>query len=210
VREDGALVVQGFQFSPIGLIAPEQFSSDAWEQIGHLLLRLEGSIQWLIGDWLVYGEGVKWGDATKFAETFGRDPGTLHNYASVSRAIQFSFRNENLTYTHHVAVSSLTPEQQVYALEYAAHGEEKPLSVARFRAWIKSQIGEQPVLPEPKQLRYNPTKMLDSAIAISEQDLTKIPPREIRAAADNFDMVIRIATERRDRLLAALEQRSKK
>jgi len=156
LQENGGIVVEGFQFSPTGLIAPEKFTSESWEHVGLLLFRLEGSLQWLIGDWLNYG-GAEWGDATKFAQTFGRDPGTLHNYAFVSREIQFSFRNENLSYTHHVVAASakLTPEQLRFSLEYAA---EHKLSVVRFRQWIKEQQGEvpTPALPDNTESVLSP------------------------------------------------------
>src|SRR5687767_11563397 len=69
--QDGTLVVHDFQFTPTGLIAPENFSEEVWKQIGILLFKLEGSIQWLIGDWLAYGEDVKWGDIPYIAKLMG-------------------------------------------------------------------------------------------------------------------------------------------
>ena len=141
VHSDGALLVHGFQLTPKGLIAPDSFSEDDWQQLGLLLLRLEGSIQFLIGDWVAYGDDVKWGDGPIFAEKFGRDYGTVRNYATVSRQVPLSFRNDKLSYTHHVvvAVDTLTTDQKRYALEYAA---ENNLSVAKFRQWLNGQLGK--------------------------------------------------------------------
>lgn len=144
--QGGGLVVEGFQFSPTGLIPPEEMSYEAWEQVGHLLFRLEGSIQWLIGDWLVYGVQLQYGDVKQVATALGRDEYTLYNYMSVSRSVGTSLRNEVLSYHHHVAVAKLDPDEQVAYLQYAA---EHKLSVANFRKWIKEQQGSdqnQPAL----------------------------------------------------------------
>lgn len=142
--QDGALMVQGFQFSPTGLIAPDGFTTESWGQIGELLFRLEGSIQWLIGDWLVYGDGVHYGDLEAFSTQIEKDYGTLRNYAYVARSVNLSLRNDKLSYHHHVAVAKLPPDQQEYAL---AHAAETRISVARFRQWIRDQQGEVRALP---------------------------------------------------------------
>ena len=143
IIQNGGLSIQGFQFSPTGLIPPSspQVTHEAWKQVGKLLFRLEGSIQWLIGDWLAYGVDVKWGDIPKLAKELGKAEQTLHDYTSVARRVQFSFRKENLSYTHHVVAvnADLTTEQLEYALNYAA---EHQLSVAAFRRWIDEQQGK--------------------------------------------------------------------
>jgi len=151
---DGTLIVHGFQLTPTGLIPPENMSFEAWDQVGTLLLKLEGSIQWLIGDWIVYGQEVSWGDLPKLAESLDRDLDTLYNYASVSRKVQSWLRNQDLSYNHHRAVAHLTPEQQKFALDHAA---EYKLPVAKFRKWIAEQQGQidqsnPPALPP--QLRF--------------------------------------------------------
>jgi hypothetical protein len=141
VIQDGGLAVQGFQFSPTGLIAPDaaQITREAWNQVGKLLFRLEGSIQWLIGDWVVYGEG-RYGDIKKIAEIFGRKPETLYNYASVSRSIETSRRREVLSFGHHYEVIGLEPDEQDEALTYAV---EHNLSVAAFRKLLRGD-GSKP------------------------------------------------------------------
>ena len=140
--QDGELVVQGFQFLPTGLIAPEDFSEALWEQVGQLLFRLEGSIQWLIGDWLAYGANLRYGDIRKLADALERDENTLSNYKMVCQGIEFPRRRGNLSFGHHEVVYVFSPDEQEYYLHYAAHGEEKPLSVSRFRAWVKEQRRE--------------------------------------------------------------------
>ena len=147
VVQNGALTVQGFQFSPIGLIAPEGFTRESWTHVGSLLFRLEGSIQWLIGDWLVYGLDLEYGDIKQFAEEWDREDATLHNYMSASRKVTFSLRNENVTYHHHLAITKYSerPDIQEYALSMAAHHK---MTLKQFRAWIKLGMPEDWIAEE--------------------------------------------------------------
>jgi len=112
VQDDGSLRVHDFQFSPTGLIAPEQVTQESWEQIGLLLFKLEGSIQFLIGDWLVYGTDLKYGDVDAIAQALGREPETLHQYAYVCRNVQLWIRIHNLSYAHHKLVAPLAEDEQ--------------------------------------------------------------------------------------------------
>jgi hypothetical protein len=143
--QGGALVVDGFQFSPTGLIAPETIEQAAWENVGALLFRLEGSIQWLIGDWLVYGEGVHYGELEQFAEEIGREYKTLRNYMVVCRAIDLSRRRDNVSWGHHEAVTKYEADVQDYCLAYA---EEHSLSRAEFRRWLKQGMPEKGLIEQ--------------------------------------------------------------
>lgn len=138
-QPDGSLVVQGFRLTTTGLISPEEVSAEAWMDLGRLLAKLEGSLQWLIGDWIVYGESIQWGDIPALAKDLGFADQTLHDYAYVARKVQFSIRIENLSFAHHRLVTTLSPEFQSYALTYAAHHQ---YSVADFRKWIKLGMPE--------------------------------------------------------------------
>lgn len=131
--QDGTLVVHDFRLTPTGLIAPDEMTQESWEEVGRLLFRLEGSIQWLIGDWLVYGGAVGWGDLPKLAKALGRDYQTLRNYTVVCRAYDLYRRRYNLTFGHYQAAASLVLDQQDESLAYA---ESQGMSVAAFRAWL--------------------------------------------------------------------------
>ncbi len=152
---NSTLMVHDFQLTPTGLIAPEQVSYEAWAQLGHLIFRLEGSIQWLIGDWLAYGVELRYGEMPKIAEQFGRDEKTLHNYKQICQKVESTRRRVDLSFGHHEAVQGLSPSQQISALAYAA---EKGLSVADFRKWLR---GSKPALADRQ-----PT--------ITEQDWTEV------------------------------------
>jgi hypothetical protein len=148
LASDGTIVVQGFQLTPTGLMAPQTVSPDAWVDVGRLLAKLEGSLQWLVGDWLVYGEAIQWGDIPALAQELGFAVQTLYDYASVSRKVQFSIRIENLSFAHHRLVMSMTPDYQSYALQFAAH---QKYSVAAMRKWIKLGMPEEGLLDEQEQ-----------------------------------------------------------
>jgi hypothetical protein len=138
--QDNSLMVEGFQFSPTGLIAPDGMGYDAWVEVGKLIFRLEGSIQWLIGDWLVQGEGVGYGEHTAIAESLGREPKTLYDYTYVARNVPFSVRTENLSWAHHSRVAKMPVEDQVRALQFAV---DRKLSFAAFRQWIGAGMPEE-------------------------------------------------------------------
>lgn len=150
--QDGTLSIHDFQLSPTGLVAPEHFSQEAWEQIGLLLFKLEGAIQWLIGDWLVYGADLKYGDIDDIARALGREPETLHQYASVCRNVKSWIRIHNLSYGHHKLVAPLSDQKQSEALAYAA---ENNLSVANFRKWLRGE-SDTPALPAPEENELKP------------------------------------------------------
>lgn len=156
VMRDNQIQVGAFTLTPVGLEMTGENSKEEWDKIGEMLLRLEGSIQWLIGDWLVYGEGVHYGELKDFADKLEMDYGTLRNYASVARNVHLSLRNDKLSYHHHVAVSKLTPEWQKYALEHAVN--QKKMPVAKFRQWIADQTGEvsTPALPSGELPIFKP------------------------------------------------------
>lgn len=140
IMRDNQIQVGAFTLTTVGLEMTGENSKEEWDKIGEMLFRLEGSIQWLIGDWLVYGEGVHYGELKDFADKLEMDYGTLRNYASVARNVNLSLRNDKLSYHHHVAVSKLNPEWQKFALEYAA--SQKKMPVAKFRQWIAEQTGQ--------------------------------------------------------------------
>lgn len=128
-----------FVITPNGLdLQGEPVQAD-WQQVGSYLFQMQGSIQWLIGDWLIYGEKLKWGDIKKIAEENEYNYTSLRMYAHVSRSL--FIRINNLSWNHHLLVASKTGEEQEAMLQYAL---DNRLSVAAFREWLK---GEPPALP---------------------------------------------------------------
>lgn len=133
-QQDGSLVYSGWRLTQTGLLVDGGVDDQSWQALGAILLRLEGALQWLIGDWMAYGEhqwGVTYAAA---ASQFGYAVETLHDYAYVCRAVQFSVRTENLSFGHHKLVAALDEELQREWLNAAA---ENDWSISRMRSEMR-------------------------------------------------------------------------
>lgn len=145
IADDGAINAYEFRMTGIG-IDPESRSLDEekWKQLGDLLFRFDRSIQWLIGDWLAYGETNKWGETEEIAKEFGYEVKTLYDYTYVAKSVPFSVRTENLSFGHHKLVSKMSTDEQKFWLEKADYGDydeetnmAKSWSISRFRNEIR-------------------------------------------------------------------------
>lgn len=136
IGEDGRIQIGVFTMTPTGLVAGGQATFDEWQRLGDVLKRLDGAIQWLIGDWLVYGERV-WGETyEQVAEATGINYQTLRDYAWVARNVNLSLRKDNLTFNHHKLVASMTSEEQHRWLQHAA---EHQLSLSQMKSAIEGK-----------------------------------------------------------------------
>lgn len=140
------------QITTKGLEIREGLPYEEWEKIGSGLRKIEGCIQFWIGDWLRYGErtykGIHSKQYDKAVEETGLERTTLQNIKNVAESISPSLRNERLSFNHHIAVAPLSPEEQKKWLEKA---EEKNLSYRELRQEIKSSKAlPQPELPVGK------------------------------------------------------------
>ena len=109
---------------------------DVWVEFGDHLKQIEGAVQFWIGDWLNYGEGM-YGE--KYAQAV--DPAqakTWTNYAYVARSVDISRRREIVAYTKHAAIAALSAEDQVKFLDEC---ERNGYTVKQLKAAIS---GEEP------------------------------------------------------------------
>jgi hypothetical protein len=136
---DGTLRVGNYTLTPTGLIG-QAASAAEWEQIGDLLRRLEGGIQWMLADWLIEGEREYGQTYQHVAEVTGYEYGYLRNLVYVSGKL--SLRSDKLTFAHHTLVAALEPEQQRAWIEWA---EANNASVAQMRKAMKGE----PASPAP-------------------------------------------------------------
>jgi hypothetical protein len=150
-RQDQAAIIETFNtreirtgpflWTSVGLKVEGEIRREDWESTGQILRRLDASLQWLIGDWIVAGEQLGYGDHQSFAETIGFEVKTIYDFSYVARKVQFSVRTENLSFTHHKIVAPLDATEQMYWLQRAS---SENLSAAKLR----EMIGNEERLPE--------------------------------------------------------------
>jgi hypothetical protein len=105
-----------------------------WLATGRRLGAIGRCSQWWIGDWVRYGTS-RWGE--KYAEAArvtGYDVASLRNMAWVASRFDLSLRNDKLTWSHHVLLAPLEPEEQQQWLQRAS---EERLSVADLRLELR-------------------------------------------------------------------------
>lgn len=134
---------EGFKFGPftmtaVGLNAPATLNLNDWETMGSVLGKIEGALQWWIGDWLMLGDkswGIKYERAM---EITGFSYKYLRNIASITRKYDLSFRKDKLSFAHHLVAAALPPERRSQLLNQA---EVEGWSVAQLRESISPRPG---------------------------------------------------------------------
>lgn len=108
------------RFEPTRLVLRPDTPFEVWQAVMSKLRDAERSLQFWVGDALVYGE-AHYGEAA-FADLERQDK-TLANWATVSRGVAPSRRRESLRFSHHAEVVSLKPEQQTEVLDKAEEND---------------------------------------------------------------------------------------
>lgn len=132
------------QWTETGLLLPETYSFDQWQETGGVLGRIERSSAWWVGDWLNFGER-KYGETfAQGAEATGLDPGTLSDYAAVAARIELPRRRGNLSFGHHREVAYLEVHEQE---EWFDRSEREGWSIQELRRQRRQRR-----LPAPRPL----------------------------------------------------------
>ena len=114
---------------------------DEWLETGRTLLRIEGALQWYIGDWLVYGER-NFPTYTQALADLDLSDSQIEAYKKrvwVSAAIPPRRRHEALTFGHHESVASCEPAMADSLLRWAI---EENATVRGIRAERRARTGE--------------------------------------------------------------------
>lgn len=162
LNESGELRVGGYQLTSIGIIVGEDADQADWERLGWLLFELEGRIQLLIGDWLVYGERIYGQTYDMIGDALGRDKQTLYNYKWVAENVPQTLRRENLYFSHYMLVASLDDEAKRILLEKAAQENWPVARLRREVAAYKQSLLGQPATPD--KTATSPLKKYSSMI----------------------------------------------
>lgn len=137
------------ELTKTSLIFKRDITKEEWMDGFNSLKKIEGCIQFWIGDFLAY-RNQKWGMYDDIAEETGYDKNTLRQYKQVSEQIKSDTRVSDLGYSHHREVASLTPEKQTEFLNKAV---EEKLSVRELREEIRKDgivFNSDVKLPEGK------------------------------------------------------------
>jgi len=142
---------ENFQATATGLQVGESVTYDEWLEFGERLARVDGAIQWWIGDWAAAGDRVNVNIDRKVYDEIEKRTGLsrrlVQNCAGVAKNINSAFRNAELSWTHHVAVAALSEEEQA---RWLATAQDEGLSVAKLRRAIKAEGYLSPMLPDDK------------------------------------------------------------
>ncbi len=120
--------------SKIAWVPQRDLDHTDWLSTGRRLGAIGRCSQWWIGDWVRYGT-ARWGE--KYAEAArvtGYDVASLRNMAWVASRFDLSLRNDKLTWSHHVLLAPLEPDQQ---REWLRRASEERLSVADLRLELR-------------------------------------------------------------------------
>jgi hypothetical protein len=109
-----------------------------WLATGRRLGAIGRCSQWWIGDWIRYG-AARWGERyVEAARVTGYDVASLRNMAWVASQFDPSLRSDKLSWSHHVLLAPLEPQQQQRWLGRAL---KERLSVADLRLELRVARG---------------------------------------------------------------------
>lgn len=115
--------------------APSQeLDANEWASAGRRIGAVGRSVQWLLGDWITYGNerfGERYARASRIT---GYDSQTLMNMVYVASHFAISRRRENLSWSHHEALAALELDEQDEWLDQA---EEHRWSVSDLREMLR-------------------------------------------------------------------------
>lgn len=137
--------------TPTGLDLPDGLPFDVWQAVGEQLKLVERSLMWLVGDWMLYGEGNYGERFSQALDASDYAPQTIENATWVARSISRSRRRESLSWSHHAEVASrqLTPEQQDMLLDIA---EAEALTTKELRIYRRRLEQGRPLPEGPTSL----------------------------------------------------------
>lgn len=141
--------------SKVAWVPQRDLGHSEWLATGRRLGAIGRCSQWWIGDWIRYGT-ARWGERyVEASRITGYDVATLRNMAWVASQFELSLRSDNLTWSHHVLLAPLEPDEQRHWL---ARASEERLSVADLRLELRAARNgsEKPVAVEEEAAETTP------------------------------------------------------
>jgi hypothetical protein len=132
--------VPGFHPSAVGLEIEAWVPFEHWDRYGQVLVNVERSIHWQIGDWLRFGERTYGEMYTQAQAITGYANGTLRNLVFVAEKFEPSRRRDNLPFDVFATVASLPADEQEQILDEA---EATDASIREVRQLVKIRKAEK-------------------------------------------------------------------
>lgn len=141
-RRGGVIEIGCFKVSAVGLEIDDRASEEEWLAFIEAVKRIHKSLQWIVGDWIAYGETFLGKTYEEMAQMTGLyNAGTLRQLAYVCRNTPMSIRIDTLSFAHHQAVMGL---EQPARIEWLRHAADHHWGVARLR----EELQGRPTLPD--------------------------------------------------------------
>lgn len=122
--------------SRVAWVPQEDLGQGEWLAAGRRLGAIGRCSQWWIGDWIRYGS-ARWGEKyVEAAKVTGYDVASLRNMAWVAAQFDLSLRSDKLTWSHHVLLAPLGPDEQ---RRWIGRAIEARLSVADLRLELRAR-----------------------------------------------------------------------
>ena len=142
----------GFAVTLTGLEVYGKPTFEQWLEQGDYLWYAKQSIQFCIGDWILYGEKAY---GSKYSQAIDETRYTLHslqNIAYTCNAIPVPARRENVSFSSHSEVASLSEVDREYALDML---QSKQWNREQVREWKRERKGD-PATKKTKLVTLNP------------------------------------------------------
>jgi hypothetical protein len=105
--------------SPIAWTPSHELEAQEWAAAGRRIGTIGRCIQWLLGDWIAYGN-LKFGERyARASQITGYDRQTLMNMVYVASRFGASRRREGLSWSHHETLAALEQAEQDQWLDRA-------------------------------------------------------------------------------------------
>jgi hypothetical protein len=135
--------------SPISWTPSHELEAHEWAAAGRRIGAVGRCIQWLLGDWIAYGNskfGERYARASKIT---GYDPQTLMNMVYVASQFSISRRREDLSWSHHETVASMGPDEQDHWLNEASEHRWSVSDLRMMLRAIRKKEGDDEIPGEP-------------------------------------------------------------
>lgn len=152
MSEDNAIEIKSnhavdlCRVTSVGAVFPQNLSLDEWMQAGEYFRSFERAGQWILGDWINFGEAA-YGE--KYAQALQETDYSLQRLKSISmicQKIPIGIRRTTLDFSMHEEVCKLDEFNQELMLAHAESEQKNTggkYTVREFRSHIKEKFGDK-------------------------------------------------------------------